>query len=143
MEKVRYICPICDHELVARGYCPSCKKMIKEPVRYKGAYLPNEDNGNYVLNREMPDRERYRTDNTRYQTNYNTIRNTVQASMKNSAANTVNGRTDFGNCGGHKDSDYGIPNVDPHAKNKRSTGIVAAVITFICILLQIIFSFID
>lgn len=84
MERVRYICPICDHELVAGGFCPSCKKIIKEPVKYKGGYLPNEDTGSYILNKKVSE------------------------------------HADYGSCGGHKESDYGMPNVDPHTPKKKS-----------------------
>ena len=53
----RYLCPICDRELTARSYCPTCRKIIKEPVVYDGV-LPNEDTGNYLLNHQdlHPDR---------------------------------------------------------------------------------------
>lgn len=43
----RYICPICEHELTAKSYCPECKKVIKKPWVYDG-YMPNEYTGNYL-----------------------------------------------------------------------------------------------
>ena len=44
----RYICPICEHELTAKSYCPQCKKAIKNPWVYDG-YMPNEYTGNYLV----------------------------------------------------------------------------------------------
>ena len=43
----RYICPICEHELTAKKYCPDCKKMIKNPWVYDG-HMPNEYTGDYL-----------------------------------------------------------------------------------------------
>lgn len=43
----RYICPICEHELTAKSYCPECKKVIKKPWVYDG-YMPNEYTGNFL-----------------------------------------------------------------------------------------------
>ena len=53
----RYLCPICEQELTAKHYCPTCRKMVKEPLVYDGV-LPNEDTGNYLLNHQdlHPDR---------------------------------------------------------------------------------------
>ena len=141
MERVRYICSICDHELVARGFCPSCKKMIKEPVLYKGGYLPNEDNHNYVLNRKSSGREGYRIDNTNSQVKYKT-----NALQSGSISHASDSSTDYGNCGGHRDSDYGVPNVDPHSGKKKNKGRLLGYIIFIYILmyvLQFIFSSFD
>ena len=42
-ERVRYICPICDHELkFGKHFCWNCKSRIEEPWRYTGGHLPNE-----------------------------------------------------------------------------------------------------
>lgn len=43
----RYICPVCEHELTAKSYCPECKKVIKKPWVYDG-YMPNEYTGNFL-----------------------------------------------------------------------------------------------
>lgn len=43
----RYICPICEHELTAKNYCPDCKKVIKNPWVYDG-HMPNEYTGDYL-----------------------------------------------------------------------------------------------
>lgn len=157
---IRYLCPICDHELVARGYCPSCKKFIKEPVEYKGFYLPNEDTGNYTLNRSMPESERRSVVNPRYRTDQsgtNTTRvagrtytaqtssrtNTRQTSSRTYTTTASSGKvnTDYGNCGGHKDSDYGKPNVDPHTPRKKKKSIFSYIILIyiIIIVLKILF----
>ena len=46
-ERVRYICPICDHELkFGRHFCWNCKSRIAEPWRYTGGHLPNEGHEN-------------------------------------------------------------------------------------------------
>ncbi len=141
---IRYLCPICDHELVARGYCASCKKFIKEPIEYKGAYLPNEDRGNYTLNRSMPESQKRNVVNPRYQSNpkrgnsspyttrtYTTRTNTTSSGRINA---------DYGNCGGHRDSDYGKPNVDPHAPKKKKKGVFkyVALIYIIIIIIKAI-----
>lgn len=180
---IRYLCPICDHELVAGSFCSSCKKFIKEPVEYKGAYLPNEDRGNYTLNRNMSESERRSAINQRHQpvqSRTSTVNSsgrtyasqsgrtgtvnssgrtyTSQSSSRTNAgtstsrtytaggiANTAtsSGRvnTDYGNCGGHKASDYGVPNVDPHApKKKKKSGFkYIALIYVIIIILKMIF----
>ena len=42
-DRVRYICPICDHEMkFGRHYCWNCKSRVDEPWRYTGGHLPNE-----------------------------------------------------------------------------------------------------
>ena len=195
---IRYLCPICDHELVARGFCSSCKKFIKEPVEYKGAYLPNEDRGNYTLNRNMTEKERRSSNNYKYHTvqrntgttnssgssytdsgrtntlptsarTYTTAnrantattagranttttanrantsstvgRTYTTSSRTNTSTRTGRINTDYGNCGGHKDSDYGVPNVDPHSEKKKKKGgfKYAALIYIIIVILKIIF----
>ncbi len=45
----RYVCPVCEHELTAKSYCPECRKIIRKPWVYNG-FLPNEYTGNYLLN---------------------------------------------------------------------------------------------
>ena len=40
--KKRYLCPVCEHELSGKHYCPECHRFRKEPVIYGGGYLPNE-----------------------------------------------------------------------------------------------------
>jgi hypothetical protein len=43
---VRYICPICDHEMMAGTHiCWNCKRYIRDPWIYTGDHLPNEDHG--------------------------------------------------------------------------------------------------
>lgn len=39
---MRYLCPICETELTAKSFCPSCRKIVKEPLTYNGEFLPNE-----------------------------------------------------------------------------------------------------
>ncbi len=53
----RYICPVCEHELTAKSYCPECRKIIKNPWAYEG-FLPNEYRGNQLRHHEgqHPDR---------------------------------------------------------------------------------------
>lgn len=42
-ERVRYICPICDHELkFGKHFCWNCKSRVDEPWVYTGGHLPNE-----------------------------------------------------------------------------------------------------
>ena len=96
--------------------------------------MPNEDSGNYVLNR-----------------NVSGVSSSIGGYASSPAARSVNsnnysrttytGRispeTDFGDCGGHKDSDYGVPNVDPHAK-KKSKGGGGSLIFWIVIIIMII-----
>lgn len=42
-DRVRYICPICDHEMkFGRHYCRNCKSRVDEPWPYTGGHLPNE-----------------------------------------------------------------------------------------------------
>lgn len=48
----RYLCPICDLELKGKNYCTTCRRVVRNPVVYDGV-LPNEDNGNYLLNHEQ------------------------------------------------------------------------------------------
>ncbi len=133
MDKVRYLCPICDHELVG-NFCTSCKKIIKEPIKYKGRYLPNESHGDYELNKNCSYSSSMYTGTYRQ---YNAGRvsdgGTAQKSYSKqyTAANNKANSYDYGRCGGHKDSDYGRPNVDPHSKktsNKKKGGIVKIVI---------------
>lgn len=43
-DEVRYICPICDEEMSAGShFCWNCKKFIRNPWRYTGGHLPNEE----------------------------------------------------------------------------------------------------
>jgi len=53
----RYICPVCEHELTAKSYCPECRKMIRNPWVYDG-FLPNEYHGNQLRHHDglHPDR---------------------------------------------------------------------------------------
>ena len=136
MDKVRYLCPICDHELVARGFCPSCKKTIKKPVEYKGGYLPNEDSGNYVLNRNVSGVS------SSVVGGYASAQTARSVNSNNYSRTTYTGRTspeaDFGNCGGHVDSDYGIPNVDPHAKKKSGKGTGLSIFFWILFIMAIV-----
>ncbi len=179
---IRYLCPICDHELIAGSFCASCKKRIKEPIVYKGGYLPNEDLGNYTLNRNMTDKERRAVTRYNYQTvqdkpntqttagrtytstnsrantastagrtytSTNSRTNTASTAGKtytystrtNTTTSSTRVNTDYGNCGGHKDSDYGKPNVDPHTpKKKKKSGFgYIALIYIIIMILKIIF----
>lgn len=45
----RYVCPVCEHELTAKSYCPECRRIIRKPWVYEG-YMPNEYTGGYLLN---------------------------------------------------------------------------------------------
>lgn len=47
----RYLCPVCDQELVGKMYCSGCRKRVRKPLIYEGV-LPNEDHGNYLLNHQ-------------------------------------------------------------------------------------------
>ena len=40
--KTRYLCPVCEQELNAVGYCSECHRFRKEPIVYTGGCLPNE-----------------------------------------------------------------------------------------------------
>lgn len=41
---VRYICPICDAEMRAGSHrCAQCRSFIRDPWRYTGGHLPNEN----------------------------------------------------------------------------------------------------
>lgn len=53
----RYICPVCEHELTAKSYCPECRKIVRQPWVYDG-FLPNEYRGDYLRHHEdqHPDR---------------------------------------------------------------------------------------
>lgn len=43
-DSVRYICPVCDHEIAAGShFCWNCKKIVRNPWRYTGGHLPNEN----------------------------------------------------------------------------------------------------
>ena len=47
--KTRYLCPVCEQELNAVGYCSECHRFRKEPIVYTGGCLPNErDPGAYT-----------------------------------------------------------------------------------------------
>lgn len=149
---IRYLCPICDNELVARGFCSSCKRFIKEPIQYKGEYLPNEDMGNYTLNRNMSEGERrIATENNNQMIKRRTVAaasaaRTYSADFgRNSKAASARVNTDYGNCGGHKDSDYGVPNVDPHsAKKKKKSGFRYIVFIYIIIvIIKLLFNSLD
>lgn len=127
----RYLCPICEHELTGRLYCPECRRFRKNPLVYTGGLLPNESSSSFRLNEEIKKDIRpnsrvsvntepaYRTAG-RVQTGRNAQRKTETQGFDTRYRDT---------CGSNHAHTYGVPNQDPHKKKKKSgVGKIVAVI---------------
>ncbi|MCD2491220.1 hypothetical protein LQE92_01085 [Lacrimispora sp. NSJ-141] len=106
--KKRYLCPVCEHELTAKSFCPECKRLRKEPIIYEGDFLPNESgSGAGVL-----ETAEVTTKDTWSVGSYGSA--PPRSSAKKPSPDTYRNTRYPDACGGKHT--YGIPNVDPHRK---------------------------
>ncbi len=132
--KKRYLCPVCEQELVGR-YCPECHRLRKEPLIYTGGCLPNErDPDAYTQIRLDAYEGKHRGGHTPAAP--------ASSGKKTGTAKTgtAPGRNDtryYDTCGTDYKHTYGIPNTDPHRKaasdKKRAAGRGKLVVVFIVI----------
>lgn len=95
--KKRYLCPLCEHELTAKSFCPECRKIRREPLVYEGGALPNERiSESYTIGTDASRRNGFGTSDVYKNTRYPDT------------------------CG--EKHTYGVPNKDPHKKNAAVNG---------------------
>ncbi|MCI8549599.1 MAG: hypothetical protein HFI68_03205 [Lachnospiraceae bacterium] len=142
--KKRYLCPVCDHELTAKSFCPECRRIRREPVIYEGWLLPNESLHEGMVEETAAERSRP-SGQTNPKGNYQSSR-TGQASGRAvspgkqvQAGGRVYDSRYMDACGSGHAHTYGVPNRDPH-KKKRAEGSASGKVlrSFVIILVMVI-----
>lgn len=145
--KTRYLCPVCEQELNAVGYCSECHRFRKEPIVYTGGCLPNErDPGAYTQFKQ----------GTYHESSYKTGSSVKKTAGRTVQTGTGNTRTSvssksrpkpeespyYDTCGTDHKHTYGIPNTDPHRKaaedQKRQKRLTKVVVFFIVLIWAVI-----
>lgn len=106
--KKRYLCPVCEHELTGKSYCPECRRIRREPLIYEGGALPNESS--------IED--------------YAVIQAKDSSSANGSYKKSPEKKSEMeyaDTCGSGHTHTYGIPNRDPHKQRKTAGGGLRAV----------------
>lgn len=123
----RYLCPVCEHELRGKRYCPECRRFVREPLVYKGGALPNEykEYGRQISVYSAPASGSSGTKAPKHRSDVDT-------------------NTRFPDNCGTKKHVYGIPNVDPHTaeqKKKKQAARRVRILVIIFVIIGILIAF--
>ena len=129
--KERYLCPVCEHELSGKRYCPECHRFVREPLVYTGGALPNEYEEDTEYGRQA--------------SVHSVPSSGVSGTKSPHHRSGIPADTRFPDRRGTNRKVYGIPNVDPRTAGRKKRQRAerrawAFVIIFAIILLLIAFA---
>ena len=142
--KTRYLCPVCEQELNAVGYCSECHRFRKEPIVYAGGCLPNErDPEAYTQFKQGTYHETASAKKTAGQTARRAAQTgTASTGTSSKSWSKPEASPYYDTCGTDHKHTYGIPNTDPHKKaaadKKRQNRLTKVVVFFIVLIWAVV-----